>query len=98
MKVSTDCRRGGYFYYTRTLEGQQYQVYCRRKVSAGAGAPSGTPSSRLTPASEMDCSCTCLGQTNLHHHPAAKIKCPAIISKRAGRSILILASIFACTL
>ncbi|EFN56398.1 hypothetical protein CHLNCDRAFT_144964 [Chlorella variabilis] len=29
-----------YFYYTRTEEGQQYAVHCRRKLPAGAGLPS----------------------------------------------------------
>lgn len=29
-------RRGGYFYYTRTEEGKQYPIYCRRKGSADA--------------------------------------------------------------
>ena len=35
-------REGGFFYYTRTLEGEQYSVYCRRKVHGGAVGPSGT--------------------------------------------------------
>jgi hypothetical protein len=30
-------RQGPYFYYTRTLEGQQYGVHCRRAIVAGAG-------------------------------------------------------------
>jgi len=29
-------RRGGYYYYSRTLEGQQYRMYCRRRVPPGA--------------------------------------------------------------
>ena len=30
-----------YYYYSRTLEGQQYRVHCRRKVPSGQGPPSG---------------------------------------------------------
>eukprot|EP00887_Chlorella_sp_A99_P007435 scaffold2.g7435.t1 len=30
----------GWYYYTRTLEGQQYAVHCRRAVPAAAGPPS----------------------------------------------------------
>ena len=29
-------RRGNYFYYTRTLEGQQYPIFCRKKGSTDA--------------------------------------------------------------
>jgi len=32
-------RSHGYYYYTRTGEGQQYKVHCRRAVPPGAGAP-----------------------------------------------------------
>jgi protease II len=35
----TCCRYQGYYYYTRTEEGQQYAVHCRRAVAPGAGAP-----------------------------------------------------------
>lgn len=34
---SVAVRRGGYFYYTCTLEGLQYCVRCRRRVPANAG-------------------------------------------------------------
>ncbi|KAK9831069.1 hypothetical protein WJX74_002118 [Apatococcus lobatus] len=37
---STPLREKGYFYYSRTLEGKQYKVHCRRKVSEQAGPPS----------------------------------------------------------
>ncbi len=30
-----------YFYYSRTLEGKQYKVICRRRVPAQSGPPSG---------------------------------------------------------
>lgn len=32
-------RHQGYYYYTRTEEGQQYAVHCRRAVTATAGPP-----------------------------------------------------------
>jgi hypothetical protein len=32
-------RYQGYYYYTRTEEGQQYALHCRRRVPAGLGAP-----------------------------------------------------------
>lgn len=33
-------RYQGYYYYTRTEEGQQYAVHCRRALSPGSGPPS----------------------------------------------------------
>lgn len=30
-------RQGPFFYYTKTLEGQQYTVHCRRAIPGGAG-------------------------------------------------------------
>ena len=35
------CRRNGYYYYERTLEGQQYSVNCRRKVLDTSKSPAG---------------------------------------------------------
>jgi len=32
-------RYQGYYYYTRTEEGQQYALHCRRRVPPGQGAP-----------------------------------------------------------
>ena len=32
-------RKGGYYYYSRTLEGAQYRVHCRCKVPTSAGPP-----------------------------------------------------------
>ena len=43
-------RDKGYFYYSRTLEGKQYKVICRRQVPKNAGPPSGgffTPDANL---------------------------------------------------
>ena len=44
---STPQRDKGYFYYSRTLEGKQYKVICRRKVPEKAGPPSGQTFSML---------------------------------------------------
>ena len=38
---SATLRKHGYYYYTRTAEGQQYQVHCRRRVPPGAGPRAG---------------------------------------------------------
>ncbi|MGN9889486.1 S9 family peptidase [Micromonospora sp. L31] len=37
--LSVPSRKGGYWYYTRTVEGQQYGVHCRRAVRDGETAP-----------------------------------------------------------
>ncbi len=37
--LSVPSRKGGYWYYTRTVEGQQYGVQCRRAVRDGETAP-----------------------------------------------------------
>ncbi|MEV1288226.1 S9 family peptidase [Micromonospora sp. NPDC049679] len=37
--LSVPTRKGGYWYYTRTVEGQQYGIYCRRAVRDGETAP-----------------------------------------------------------
>jgi oligopeptidase B len=34
---SAEVRRGAYYHYTRTREGGQYRVHCRRQVAADAG-------------------------------------------------------------
>ncbi|WP_431945985.1 S9 family peptidase [Micromonospora marina] len=38
--LSVPTRKDGYWYYTRTVEGQQYGVHCRRAVRPGEAAPS----------------------------------------------------------
>jgi hypothetical protein len=35
-------RHGPYFYYSRTVEGGQYRINCRRPLPPSLGAPSGT--------------------------------------------------------
>ncbi|MGK5441321.1 S9 family peptidase [Micromonospora sp. URMC 105] len=37
--LSVPSRKGGYWYYTRTVEGQQYGVHCRRAVRDGETTP-----------------------------------------------------------
>ncbi|KKK06976.1 S9 family peptidase [Micromonospora sp. HK10] len=37
--LSVPTRKDGYWYYTRTVEGQQYGVHCRRAVRAGEQVP-----------------------------------------------------------
>ncbi|MEU5788220.1 S9 family peptidase [Micromonospora purpureochromogenes] len=37
--LSVPSRKGGYWYYTRTVEGQQYGVHCRRAVRDGETVP-----------------------------------------------------------
>ncbi|MFI7519114.1 S9 family peptidase [Micromonospora globbae] len=37
--LSVPTRKGGYWYYTRTVEGQQYGVHCRRAVRDGETEP-----------------------------------------------------------
>jgi oligopeptidase B len=40
--LSVPIRKGGYWYYTRTVEGQQYGIHCRRAVRAGEVDPPST--------------------------------------------------------
>src|SRR3954454_4024462 len=40
--LSVPVRRGGYWYYTRTVEGQQYGIHCRRAVRDGEVDPPST--------------------------------------------------------
>lgn len=41
-------REDGYYYYTRTLDGQQYAVHARRRIPDTAGPPSGMHSGKRT--------------------------------------------------
>jgi oligopeptidase B len=41
--VNVPYREGEYFYYSRTEEGKQYPIYCRKKVGAGGAAGAGYP-------------------------------------------------------
>jgi oligopeptidase B len=40
--LSVPNRKGGHWYYTRTVEGQQYGIHCRRAVAEGETAPPAT--------------------------------------------------------
>lgn len=40
------CRESNYFYYSKTLEGEQYRVSCRRRVPPGTGPPTGPAHTR----------------------------------------------------
>ena len=42
-------RHGPYFYYSRTVEGGQYRINCRRPLPPNMGTPSGTAATRLIP-------------------------------------------------
>lgn len=41
-------RHQGYFYYTRTEEGKQYRIHCRRPVPESMGPPTGAVPSPYT--------------------------------------------------
>jgi oligopeptidase B len=41
--LSVPSRKGGWWYYTRTVEGQQYPVYCRRAVRPDDSGPPMSP-------------------------------------------------------
>jgi oligopeptidase B len=40
--LSVPTRKGGYWYYTRTVEGQQYGIHCRRAVAPVETEPPAT--------------------------------------------------------
>ncbi len=40
--LSVPARKGAYWYYTRTVEGMQYAIHCRRAVAPGEVAPPST--------------------------------------------------------
>jgi oligopeptidase B len=40
--LSVPARKGGHWYYTRTVEGQQYAIYCRRAAALGEADPPAT--------------------------------------------------------
>ena len=44
--LSVPTRRGDYFYYSRTEEGKQYPIQCRRKGSYGSSRRSSARSQR----------------------------------------------------
>jgi oligopeptidase B len=51
--LSVPVRKGGYWYYTRTVEGLQYGIYCRRAVAPGEAAPPSTGDGSPLPGEEV---------------------------------------------
>ena len=51
--LSVPARKGGYWYYTRTVEGQQYGIQCRVPVIEGEITPPSTESGEQLPGEEI---------------------------------------------
>jgi oligopeptidase B len=51
--LSVPTRKGGYWYYTRTVEGQQYGIHCRRAVRPGEMDPPITEDGRPLEGEEV---------------------------------------------
>jgi oligopeptidase B len=51
--LSVPARKGGYWYYTRTVEGQQYAIHCRRAVAEGEVDPPATGDGGPLPGEEV---------------------------------------------
>ena len=51
--LSVPVRKGGYWYYTRTVEGQQYGIHCRRAVAPGETDPPSTEDGSPLPGEEI---------------------------------------------
>ncbi|HWB38507.1 MAG TPA: oligopeptidase B, partial [Rugosimonospora sp.] len=51
--LSVPARKGGYWYYTRTVEGQQYGIHCRVAAEEGAFDPPSTESGEPLPGEEI---------------------------------------------
>jgi oligopeptidase B len=51
--LSVPVRRGGYWYYTRTVEGQQYPIRCRRRVAEGEVDPPATGEGAPLPGEDV---------------------------------------------
>lgn len=51
--LSVPVRKGQYWYYTRTVEGKQYGIYCRRRVAEGETAPPVTEGGGPLPGEEV---------------------------------------------
>jgi oligopeptidase B len=51
--LSVPTRKGGWWYYTRTVEGQQYPVYCRCAVRPGETGPPSTADGTPLPGEEI---------------------------------------------
>jgi oligopeptidase B len=51
--LSVPSRKGGWWYYSRTVEGRQYPVYCRAAVRPGEAHPPGTEDGAPLPGEEI---------------------------------------------
>ena len=51
--LSVPVRKGGWWYYSRTVAGQQYPVHCRRAVQPGEDAPPSTVGGTPLPGEEI---------------------------------------------
>lgn len=51
--LSVPARKGGHWYYTRTVEGQQYGIQCRRPVAPGEVDPPATGDGTPLPGEEV---------------------------------------------
>jgi oligopeptidase B len=51
--LSVPTRKGGYWYYARTVEGQQYPILCRRAVADGEVDPPATADGTPLPGEEV---------------------------------------------
>jgi oligopeptidase B len=51
--LSVPSRKGGYWYYTRTVEGKQYGINCRRAVAPGEVDPPSTDDGAALPGEEV---------------------------------------------
>lgn len=51
--LSVPARKGGYWYYSRTVEGQQYSIQCRRAVQPGEVDPPATGDGAALPGEEI---------------------------------------------
>src|SRR6185369_4904329 len=51
--LSVPTRKGGYWYYSRTVEGQQYGIHCRRPVEPGETAPPSTGDGSALPGEQV---------------------------------------------
>src|SRR5262249_51266009 len=51
--LSVPTRKGGYWYYPRTVEGQQYAIHCRRAVAPGEVDPPATGDGAPLPGEEV---------------------------------------------
>jgi oligopeptidase B len=51
--LSVPTRKGGWWYYTRTVEGKQYPIYCRAAVRPGETSPPSTEGGTPLPGEEV---------------------------------------------